>query len=171
MMPPLSYDPNEPAYPQTADWTCSACSLSWLNRALSIEHATDEWSAVEYIGNPQHINSTYGLMDGSGARLVECLREQGAPAFTAWLDWETTYGLSQAWPLLVGGVGLYHWMGVRVADDGVLWIANSACGYGGVYNTLGQDQWDHYGPWAVISVPLLHSVPDIDVSELGTLPC
>jgi hypothetical protein len=136
-----------------------------LNRSHGIDHATDEWSAVTYIGNPENINSTYGLMDGSGTRLVECLREQGAPAFSAWLDWSTTYGLSETWPLLIGGVGLYHWMGVRFANNGLLRLANSAPGWCGVDDTLAEDQWIKWGPWAVIPVPLLLSFPSAELLE------
>jgi hypothetical protein len=160
-MQPLTYDPDEPMPAQTADWTCAACSLAWLNRALGIDHATDEWSAVEYIGNPDNINSTYGLMDASGVRLRDCLREQGAPAFCSWLDWEWMYDLATRMPLLIGGVNWYHWVGVRTAYDGVLWIANSAHGWQGVTNTLSSDQADGLGPFAAVVVPLLTHFPAV----------
>lgn len=145
--------------PQQADWTCSACSLAWLNRALSIDHATEEWTAVEYIGTPQNINSTYGLMDGSGTRLVQCLREQGAPAFNGWLDWEYVHKLAQAMPLLLGGQGWYHWVGVCGTGSEYLVLANSAPGWMGVYDTLDVNQFELLGPFAVVAVPLLVHFP------------
>ena len=160
----LDYNPDEPQYPQTADWTCSACALAWLNRALGIDHATDEWSAVDYIGNPENINSTYGLMDGSGAVLASRLREQGAPALTAWPSWDDTLNLAYAMPLLIGGVNWYHWVGVRSSLDGVLFLANSAEGYRNVYQTLEEDQWIALGPFAVVAVPLLTAFPPTPAS-------
>lgn len=155
----LEYDASEPQYPQSLDWSCSACSLAWLNRALGIQWATVEMSAVSYIGTPANINSTYGLMDGSGTRLVECLREQGAPAFNFWPSWEQAYELAVIMPLLLGGVGWNHWVGVRGVADGLLSLANSAEGWAGVYDTLASPDWDRLGPFAAVAVPLLRSFP------------
>src|SRR5215472_12581174 len=117
MTQPLAYNPNEPQYNQALDWSCSACSLAWLNRALGIQHATEELSAITYIGDPENINALYGLMDASGARLRDCLREQGAPAFCSWPTWESALAAADGWPMLLGGVGWYHWVGVRHAGD------------------------------------------------------
>src|SRR5262245_62104704 len=122
----LEYDASEPQYPQAADWTCSACSLAWLNRALGIQVADSEATAVDYIGTPENINAAYGLMDGSGTRLVQCLREQGAPAFNFWPSWDQAYALAAVMPLLIGGVGWYHWVGVRGVDGVNMDLANSA---------------------------------------------
>lgn len=158
-MEPLVFNPQEDQYPQQLDWSCSACSLAWLNRALGIQHATDEPSAIAYIGEPEHINSLYGLMDGSGTRLRDCLREQGAPAFTCWASWEDTLKMAASWPLLIGGAAWYHWVGVRGTEDDMLWIANSAEGWMGVTAVLDEDQWVELGPFAVVAVPLLHSFP------------
>jgi hypothetical protein len=156
---PLFYNPDEPMPPQTQDWTCAACSLAWLNRALAIDHATTEPEAVMDIGEPEHINSEWGLMDASGGRLVECLRAQGAPAFNAWLSWNQIYGVAMDIPLLIGGIQWNHWVGVRTANNGVLYLANSAPGWQGVYNTMEEQQWNALGPFAVVPVPLLHQLP------------
>lgn len=164
-MNPLSYNASEPQYPQTADWTCSACSLSWLNRALGIDYATEEFEAADYIGYDHNINSTYGLMDASGQRLVECLREQGAPAFNAWLDYWWSCELAKNMPLLIGGVGWYHWVGVRGYADGVLQLANSAPGWMGVDQTIDEVQWEALGPFAVVAVPLLVHLPPIQTVQ------
>ena len=156
---PLSYNREEPQYNQTASWTCAACSLAWLNRALSIDHATDEWSAVEYIGNPENINSEYGLMDATVQRLVQCLREQGAPAFSCWPTYWDVIELARRMPLLIGGVGWYHWVGVRGSDAMDLVLANSAPGWQGVDQVLDEQQWNALGPFAVVAVPLLVNFP------------
>ena len=156
---PLVYNAGEPQYEQTADWTCAACSLAWLNRALGIQHATDEFSAAEYIGIPDHINSLYGLMDASGSRLVQCFREQGAPAFALWPSWAQVFELASYMPLLLGGVGWYHWVGVRGANMEGLALANSAPGWQDVYQQLNEWQWHSLVPWAAVPVPLLHNFP------------
>lgn len=156
---PLAYNASEPQYQQTLDWSCSACSLAWLNRALGIQHATTETDAIAYIGEPENINSLYGLMDASGSRLVSCLREQGAPAFNGWPTWAQALQLASAMPLLLGGVGWYHWVGVRSAGTEILYIANSAEGWQGVGTVLVEEQWNALGPFACVAVPLLHSFP------------
>lgn len=158
---PLYYNPEEPMPPQHEDWTCAACSLAWLNRALGIDHATDEYAAANYIGVPDHINSQYGLMDGSGRRLVDCLREQGAPAFNVWPSWSQAYELAMIAPLLIGGVGWNHWVGVRVADGDKLLLANSAPGWCGIDQELVESDWLALGPFAVVAVPLLVQFPQI----------
>lgn len=155
----MNYTAGVDAILQTADWTCSACSLAWMNQSLSIDLATDEWSAVEYIGNPQNINSEWGLMDASGSRLASCLIEQGAPAFYAWLDYETTYRLAARMPLLIGGVAWNHWVGVRGVRDNDLELANSAPGWMGVDDVLGQSSYAVLGPFAVVAVPLHFQFP------------
>lgn len=159
MAQPLAYDPYEEQWPQHENWTCSACSLAWLNRALGIDYATDEYAAAEYIGVPTHINAEYGLMDASGSRLAECLREQGAPALCLWPDFLTVYDLAHRMPLLIGGVNWYHWVGVRSADSGVLQLANSAPGWMGIDQLLTEEDWNGLGPFAAVAVPLLHSFP------------
>jgi hypothetical protein len=130
-----------------------------MNRALAIDHATDEWTAVEYIGNPEDINSSYGLMDGSGARLAECLRAQGAPAFVGWPSWADTFHLAEQMPLLIGGATWYHWVGVRGVQPYGLLLANSARGWQAIYDVLLEDDFDRLGPFAVVAVPLLRNFP------------
>lgn len=155
----LSYNPEEPQYPQERDWSCSACSLAWLNRALGIQHATDEISSIDYIGQPTQINSDVGLVDGSGGRLVSCLREQGAPALNGWWSWEQVSLLALDMPLLIGGLAWNHWVGVRGHVGDELWLANSAMGWCGVDDSLSDGQWQDLGPFACIAVPLLRNFP------------
>lgn len=161
----VNYQSDVPAILQTADWTCSACALAWMNRSLSIDIATEEWSAVDYIGNPTHINSEWGLMDGSGSRLAECLTEQGAPAYTAWLSYDQTYKLATLMPLLIGGASWYHWVGVRgpIGDD--LAIANSAPGWCGVDDRLSEQSFYELGPFAVVAVPIHLEFPPPPTGE------
>ena len=158
-MQPLSYNESEPMPEQQLSWTCSACSLAWLNRALGIDWATSELTAVDYIGQPENINAMYGLMDGSGSVLAARLREQGAPAFTCWLPYEVAWEMACRWPLLVGGVGWNHWVGVRRCDEEDLLIANSAPGWMSIYDRLSEADWIRLGPFACVPVPLLQQFP------------
>jgi len=155
----VTFNPDEPMPPQTADWTCAACSLAWLNRALYIDHATDEWAAVDYIGNPENINQQYGLMDGSGRVLADRLIAQGAPAWCCWPSWDEVYQLSGVGALLIGGGGWYHWVGVRAPAGANLLIANSAPGWGGVWDSLASSDWQRLGPFAAVFVPVSTQFP------------
>lgn len=155
------FDPDAPQYNQTLDWSCSACSLAWLNRAMGIQIAQDEYASIDYIGDPTNINSTYGLMDGSGGRLVQCLREQGVAAVNGWWEWDATCQLASHMGLLMGGVSWYHWIGVRRYANGVLEIANSARGWMGITDTLTVNDFYELGPFAVVAAPLKVGFPTI----------
>jgi hypothetical protein len=146
-----SYNPNEPQYNQAAGWTCSACALAWLERATQVNILADEWSAVAEIGYPHNINSTYGLMDGSGAQLQRVMREYGIDSRHAWLDFDTAYDTYRQVPGMLSGAAWYHWVGVRgVTRDGLIWIANSAPGYKSVGDTLNRQQWASLGSMSCV---------------------
>jgi hypothetical protein len=157
----LYFNQDEPMPAQLNDWTCSACSLAWLNRALAIDHATDEMSAVDYIGCPDNINQDYGLMDGSGAVLAQRLLEQGAPAFCLWPSYDQVYELTRFMPMLLGGVAWNHWVGVRAQLPSGLAIANSAPGWMGIGDVLLREDWDTHGPFAAVVVPLWRKLPPV----------
>jgi hypothetical protein len=163
--PDVNYHDEGEQVPQTADWTCSACSLAWMNRALGIDVANDEWSAVSYIGTTANINAMYGLMDASGARLRECLREQGAPSFICWPSWSQLYAFAEHDAVLIGGVGWNHWVACRYVEvpgeshDNAICIANSAPGWMGVSDWLREEDFYRLGPFAAVVVPLYRAFP------------
>jgi hypothetical protein len=145
-----NYDPNTYMPRQTVSWTCSACSLAWVERATQINPGADEWSAVAEIGQPQNINPTYGLMDGSGAQLQRVLAEYGVPSDQSWLSFDSAYAIYSQTAGMASGGAWYHWIGVRGASGGVLNIANSAPGYCGVYDTLTREQFNQLGPFSCV---------------------
>lgn len=149
---------------QQMSWTCAACSLAWMNRALGIGVGTTETEAVLQIGSPEHINPAYGLMDASGTRLAQCLTEQGAPAFTCWPTWSQAFRLAGDAGLLIGGVSWCHWCVVRADGDSGLWLANSAPGWMGVWDTLDEGQWVDLGPFAAVVVPINYTFPPVPPS-------
>jgi len=145
------YDPNTSMPPQAASWTCSACSLAWIERATQVNPGANEWSAVDEIGSPQNINSTYGLMDGSGAQLQRVLRDSyGLPSSQAWLNFDSAYATYGQTAGMMSGGSWYHWVAVRGITGSQLWIANSAPGYKGVYDTLSRDQFNSLGPFSCV---------------------
>jgi hypothetical protein len=136
---------------QTAAWTCSACALAWVERATQVNPWGSEWGAVDEIGHPQHINATYGLMDGSGTQLQRVLRQYGVDSRHGWLGYDQAYETYRGAPGMLSGAAWYHWVGVRgVTRDGRLWIANSAPGYKGVGDTLDRQQWAALGGMSCI---------------------
>lgn len=156
------FERETPISRQTSSWTCSAAALAWLNRAMGIDRATDEWAAVDLIGHPENINPEYGLMDGSGRRLMELLREDRGMAWTAWLDFAETKALSEDHAMLIGGARWYHWVGVRGTRNDRLWIANSAAGWLNVFDTINSTQWRELGPFAAVVVPIRWLFPVLE---------
>jgi hypothetical protein len=155
------FERDEPMPRQRSSWTCSAASLAWLNRAMGIDRAQDEDEAVALIGRPDHINPEYGLLDGSGARLAELLREDRGMAWTAWLDYAECRAMSYDHAMLIGGARWYHWVGVRGERNDKLWIANSAGGWRGVFDVLSSAQWRELGPFSAVIVPIHWEFPEL----------
>jgi hypothetical protein len=145
------YDPNTYMPPQAYSWSCSACALAWVERALQLDPNCDEQCGIDQIGYPQNINSTYGLMDGSGSQLQRVLREHGQNSFQGWLDFDTAYYYYGQSPGCMSGGAWYHWVGVRGTDgNGNLWIANSAPGYKGVWDVLSRADFNRLGPFSCV---------------------
>lgn len=151
----IQWNPWEDQPAQLYDWTCSACSLDWVLRSTSLGHLdTDIYSARERtvyeIGYPGNINSQYGLMDSSGSALQDVLAAYGQGSEQGWLDFDTVYGLAQQTPGLMSGAAWYHWVGIRGTQGSNLWIANSAPGYKGIWDTLSRYDFERLGGFSVV---------------------
>jgi len=138
--------------PQTANWTCSACSLAWVLRATAQDTNASEWDMVAAIGTPENINPTYGLMDGSGSQLRRVLGNYGLDSTQAWLNFDQVYAISEQFTGMMSGGSWYHWVAIRGVTGNQIWIANSARGYMGVYDTLTREQFNSLGPFSVVTV-------------------
>jgi hypothetical protein len=145
-----NFNPEEYMPRQEASWTCSACSLAWVERATGVNPNASEWSAVDEIGQPQNINSTYGLMDGSGAQLQRVLRGYGIESEQAWLTFDSAYSIYSQTAGMMSGGAWYHWVGVRGISGSQLYVANSAPGYKGIYSTLTREQFTALGPFSCV---------------------
>lgn len=141
---------------QLYDWTCSACSTEWIERALGFPRGHDVYTnreqVVYAIGYPGNINGTYGLMDGSGAQLQRVLADStGFDSAQGWLDFDEVYGLAaDQTPTLMSGASWYHWVAVRGVQGSALWIANSAPGYKGIFDILSRADFDRLGGFSVV---------------------
>ena len=140
---------------QLYSWTCSCCATEWVERAVGAGRSDDIYAnreAVTYhVGYKENVNPSYGLMDGSGAQLQRVLLEHaGLRTQQAWLSWDEAYSIYSHTLGLMSGAGLYHWVGVAGVQGDSLHLANSACGYKGVYSTLSRAQWDQWGGWSCI---------------------
>ena len=137
--------------PQQANWSCSACSLAWVERATGANPDASEASAIEEIGYPENINATYGLMDGSGYQLRRVLEDSyGVESLQGWLTFDQVYAIYSRTTGMMSGGAWYHWVGLRGVSGSSLWIANSAPGYKGIYDTLSREQFNSLGPFSCV---------------------
>ena len=132
------------------DWTCAACSLDWLLRATELDLFSTRPKVIAQIGYPDRINPQYGLMDASGAALQDVLASYGQQSESAWLDFDTVYQLAEHTPGMMSGAQWYHWVGIRGVQGSNLWVANSAPGYKGIYDTVSRYDFDRLGGFSVV---------------------
>ena len=148
------YNPHVEQPAQLYDWTCSACSLDWLLRALQLGLGGTVYESrvktIEAIGYPDNINPTWGLMDGSGAQLQRVLEDHGVNSEQAWLNYDSAWSIYNQVPGMMSGGSWYHWVAVRGTDGESLWIANSAPGYMGVWDTLSRADFNRLGPFSCV---------------------
>ena len=140
---------------QLYDWTCSACSTEFVERATGNPRSSDIYSnreqVVYAIGYPNNINGNVGLMDASGKQLQRVLLEStGYASESAYLDFDTVYALAQETPGLMSGAAYYHWVALRGVQGTNIWIANSAPGYKGIYDTLSRSDFQRLGAFSVV---------------------
>ena len=142
--------------PQDASWTCSACALAWVLRATGLDPNASEASAVNQIGycpncNPGcGISPSLGLCDASGPALRAVYSSYGQNTDQAWLDFDTVYARALETTGQMSGAAWYHWVALRGVQGDNLWIANSAPGYKGVYDTLSRGQFQSLGGFSVV---------------------
>lgn len=138
--------------PQVYGWTCSACSLDWVMRATGLAPDYSRPRAVAEIGYSEEINAQYGLTNasGPGQALIAVLDSYDQGAEQGWLDFDTTYHLATETTGMMSGSAWYHWVGIRGVQGNNLWIANSAPGYKGIWDTLSRSDFSRLGPFNVV---------------------
>lgn len=149
-LPPPAWNPWTSMSAQLTDWTCSACSLDWVLRATGLDPQSTRPTVVAHIGYPYDINPQYGLMDASGSALQGVLDEYGQSSESAYLDFDTVYALAQHTTGMMSGAAWYHWVALRGVQGSSLWIANSAPGYQGIWDTLDRSEFSRLGPFSCV---------------------
>lgn len=140
---------------QDYPWDCSACSTAWALRAIG--RSETEQDVIQGLG-PSRISSTYGLLDASGAGLVDYLGELGIQASNnASASWAETMAAAGHQPMVIGGRAWCHWVAVRVGSDAIgqpdlnaLALMNPAPGYGDVDQVLYSYDYERLGPFSAV---------------------
>lgn len=153
---PLIYDPDTPAEFQTLSWTCSIRTTTWVLKSLGVQTTAGE---VYDLMVPTYANEAHGLLDSSGAGIVQVLADNfRLPAANReGMSWEDLTAWASEGPVALGGEGwgpAGHWVAVRrVRKDGSLALANPAeGGYLGVNEQMSRSQFDELGPFSAVRI-------------------
>jgi hypothetical protein len=147
------WDPEAPQYHQTFDWVCSCAATAWMLRSVGFKDVTD--IQIKDMLGSGNVNSSSGLLDATGGALVSLLRN---PPFnlnaynrgrSSW-SFDELLASAGTKPMIVGGVGWYHWSGIRGRDGDNLRLANPAPGYKGPVQTMSRAQSAGLGPFYVV---------------------
>lgn len=141
--------------PQDYPWDCAAASTAWALQTIGLEYS--EQDVIAGLG-PSRISPTYGLLDASGAGLVQWLGEIGVVAQNnPASSWDDVVAAAGYQPLVMGGRAWYHWVGVRMggicavgSDIDYLAIANSAAGWMGIGQSINSDQFEELGTFSAV---------------------
>jgi len=144
-----------PADLQDYPWDCAAASLAWAISTTG-KHMTEQQVIVGL--GPKRISPTYGLLDASGAGLVEYLGEIGIGALNdADASFQEVMDAAGHQPMVMGGRQWCHWCGVRMGsaaagrpDLGLLALMNPSPGYQGVEQVMNRDNFSRLGPFSAV---------------------
>jgi hypothetical protein len=164
--PPFAYNPDVPAQLQYQSWTCSIRSTMWMLSSLGypVNVATQQ-----DLMTPWPVGVNVGLLARDGSGLAQFIRDTyGLPCYNVYeATWDDVLAVAGRYPCALGGVGWYHWVGVRrVEEDGGLGLANPAPGYREIWNYLSQDQFEGpLGPFALVVIEVGEEDP-VAIAEL-----
>lgn len=136
-------------------WDCAACSTAWALRTVGYD--LSEQDVITGLG-PARISPTLGLLDASGAGLVQYLGEIGVTAANnANATWKDIVDAAGYQPMVMGGRSWCHWVGVRMAgpasgraDIGAVLLMNSSPGYRGVGQWMSSWDFDNLGAFSAV---------------------
>jgi len=126
-------------------------SFTWVINATGVDPNLGRDQALEILGYPNCVNETYGCM--SADCLIEGYKHFGLNAKQLWATFDQAYSIMASTTGQINPVGMYHYMACRGVDGyeaGDLWVANSAPGYLGVYDSLSRGQFNSLGPVQLI---------------------
>lgn len=144
-----------PADYQDYPWDCSACSTAWSMRTVG--YNVTEQDVAAGLG-PSRISPSHGLLDASGAGLVDYLGEMGITAYNdADSTWEEILDAAGYQPMVIGGRAWCHWVAVRMGSSAAgldgdlpLILMNPAPGYMGIQQTLTESRFHMLGPFSAV---------------------
>jgi len=140
---------------QAYEWTCSVASVTWVLQSTGTAYTdVDQYTAREQVlntlGYPSCVNEVYGAM--SSTCLQDGLSSYGLESQQAWVTFDQAYAICSGTTGLINPTGMYHYLAIRQAANGLIEVANSAEGYCGVYSTLSREQFNRYGPVQIIAI-------------------
>lgn len=138
---------------QAYDWTCSVCSATWVLQSTGIiDPRRDQYDARyevgSIMGHPNCVNQTYGCM--STQCVKDVLSNYGLNNKNAYVTFDQAYAIAGETTGTINPNGMYHFMAIRGRSGSDIWVANSARGYKGVYDTLSRTQFNNLGPVEVV---------------------
>lgn len=144
-----------PADLQDYAWDCAACSTAWCLRTIGLNYS--EQAVIRGLG-PSRISQSLGLLDASGAGLVEYLNEVGVNAKNnASSSWSQLLDAAGFQPMVIGGRAWCHWVAVRMGpaaanqpQQDALLLMNPSPGYQAVYQVLNESDFDRLGPFSAV---------------------
>lgn len=151
---PAYFNKRTPLIVQPNDWACSVCSTTM---ALNSVGTIVGWEEVcQQMG--QRVTQADGLMDGSGASLVDLLGEYGLgaghiPRYAGGhgASWDDVVERAGHMPVLLGGQRWNHWTFVRgVGANGNLELGNPAASWKSVGQEMDRAEFDQWGPWSMV---------------------
>ena len=169
----LTYNPDTPPERQIQDWVCAIRTATWVLRSVgvSVDAGTMQDRMV-----PRFVRPDVGLLDARGYGLRDALAELLPPGTTTEVlpaaTWEDIAARAGKGPIALGGRSLYHWVAVRrQLPDGTLSLMNPAPAWQGIKDDLTREEWDRWGPWSAVYVPVTTSqpVPVTTLEQLRTL--
>jgi uncharacterized protein YraI len=150
-----SFDATTPTELQVQDWTCSIRSVMWCLKSIGV--AVTPAEAQDHMW-PRYVSSDLGLLDASGAGIVEILRDAwGVTAFNrAPVSFDEVAGWAGRYPIALGGRNWGHRSAVRgVNEAGDLVTANPG-GTGPRFGqqTLNRQQFADLGWFSAVVIPV-----------------
>lgn len=140
---------------QDVPWDCACASTAWALRTVGYD-----WSEADVVAGmyPTYVNEYYGLLDASGAGLVEWLASVGISAENnPHASWNDIVAAAGSQPLIMGGRAWNHWTGVRISDRALykpdaynLALANPAPGWQDVGQVLPQHMFYELGAFSAV---------------------
>lgn len=154
-MSPTDWNWKHPVELQDYPWDCAAASTAWAMQSAGFD--VSEQDVILGLGSAR-ISPTLGLLDASGAGLVEYLGEMGITADNdAEATWDEVMAAAGHQPMVMGGRHWNHWSGVRMGSLitnrpqlDMLALANPSPGWYNVGQTMYRSAFANLGPFSAV---------------------